>query len=770
MKESRYQWQEETDTIKSEGLFPALKELGLSNDLAPLLWKRGVKQVEDVASFFYPALENLHDPFLLYDMEKAVERIQTAIMNNEKILVYGDYDADGITSTSLMKESLELVGANVSYFIPNRFDDGYGPNKEVYKYYMKQEQVTLIITVDNGVSGHEAIQYAQENNVDVIVTDHHELPEVLPNAYAIIHPRHPLGEYPFGDLAGVGVAFKLSSALLGEIPIDALDLVAIGTIADLVSLTDENRALVKLGLDRLKETDRIGLQIMFSETKVNLTELNEETVGFTIGPRLNAIGRLGDGSPGVELLTTFDDEAAEQIVRDVEASNDERKEIVQRISGEALLMAEQESSDFNLIIKEGWHQGVLGIVASKVVQKMGRPTLIMTYDEQTGLIKGSGRSTEHLDMFQFLTQMKDKFVSFGGHHMACGLSFEKDKVESIREAIKTQLAAGEYDFSQKPALAIDENLAIDQITVKKIEQLNQLRPFGTDNPAPYFKIDPETMTSMKRLGVNQDHLKLLVRSGETDLDCIGFSFGDALEEIESGSGLSLVGQVSINEWNGQRKPQFQITDYCVNGIQIFDARGKKAQNFELSKNDICGLVFTQPFYDKFSKTMNVQLFDVEKSDSLDTYQTIAILECPPSLEVAEKMAVTYDVSRWVLLCETDFDHYLTGIPTRDDFGKLFKLIHQQSSIDVRHKLDAIISYLKIDKNKVIFMIKVFFELGFVTIEDGLMKRVENPPHRPLTESTKYQAYLKKIESEKLFICSNTGEIKQWLCSIGGNKK
>ncbi|MGO2082398.1 single-stranded-DNA-specific exonuclease RecJ [Vagococcus sp.] len=767
MKISNYHWQELEKSSGSSILVPALKELKLSEELAPLLWQRKIRKIEDVAPFFYPALTNLYDPFLLYDMQKVVDRIQKAIMNDERILIYGDYDADGITSTSVMKEGLELIGANVQYYLPNRFDDGYGPNIDVYKYFIKQEKIDLIITVDNGVSGHEAIAYAKEVGVDVIVTDHHELPETLPDAYAIIHPKHPEGNYPFEELAGVGVAFKVVTALLGEVPVEALDLVAIGTIADLVSLTDENRVLVKLGLDVLRQTDRMGLQSLVKVAELSFSEITEETVGFSIGPRLNAIGRLGDAMPGVELLTTFDDELADHIAQDIDAKNKERKEIVAQTTKDAFnLLEASEETPFQIIVKKDWHEGVLGIVASQIVQKTQKPTLVMSLNEETGIVKGSGRSIEQIDLFNLLNQLKDDFISFGGHHMAAGLSFEYSKLAIIQEKIKTIYSQEKFDLSKKETLSFDGVLDIKEISLEKIESFNQLGPFGTDNPVPYFKIKTTEIKQLRKIGMNQDHLKLQACQDDESLDCIAFSFGEESLEFESGDKWEIIGHLTINEWNGRKKPQLMIKDYQVLGTQIFDQRGKhQLSTLPNSDQTQHGFVI---FTEKFATDDRFVLFDSGKEDQFKNYENLTIVECPPSLEVAQKFVLSTTCTRWFLECQTDFDHYLEGIPSREIFGKLFKLINQQPSVDIRYKLPDLIHFLKIDKNILIFMIQVFFELGFVTIEDGLMKRVENPPHRALDESKEYQAFLKKIDSEKLFVCSNIGEIKQWIDSIGGN--
>lgn len=303
MKRANFHWLRPQKSELSANFEEMIQARGLSPLIGQLLWQRNIRTAADLQSFLEPDLQGLHDPFLFYDMEKAVDRIQTAIMNEERILIYGDYDADGITSTTVLKEALELLGADVEFYLPNRFTDGYGPNLSVYQDKIAAG-VQLIITVDNGVSGHEALAYAKEAQVDVIVTDHHELPPELPDAYAIIHPRHPLGNYPFSDLAGVGVAFKVATALLEEVPVELLDLVAIGTIADMVSLTGENRILVTNGLKMIQQTERAGLSALIEVSGLKKRAINETDIGFAIGPRLNAIGRLEDANPAVTLMST----------------------------------------------------------------------------------------------------------------------------------------------------------------------------------------------------------------------------------------------------------------------------------------------------------------------------------------------------------------------------------------------------------------------------------------------------------------------------------
>lgn len=430
MKKSSFDWQfRESSSIDST--FKAeLANQGYSETFAELLWNRDIHTLEAFKQLMKANIDDLHDPFLMHDMDKAVDRIQIAIMEGQPILIYGDYDADGITSTSIMLETLEMIGANVQYVLPNRFIHGYGPNKELFAEKIN-EGVKLIVTVDNGVAGNEAIEFANSQGVDVIVTDHHEMPPVLPDAYCIIHPRHPEGSYPFGELAGAGVAFKLATALLEEVPLEMLDLVTIGTVADLVSMTGENRNLVKLGLQAIKQTQRLGLLELLKVSSVDLQKVDETSIGFSLGPRLNAIGRLGDPNPAVELMTTFDDEVAQNLAEKLNKINEDRKTIVQETTAEAIALVNPGDA-VHLIAKEGWNPGVLGIVAGNILKQTGCPTIVLSIDEN-GVAKGSGRSIDALDLFSMLNTMRSEFTHFGGHAAAVGLTMPSENIDTLRK-------------------------------------------------------------------------------------------------------------------------------------------------------------------------------------------------------------------------------------------------------------------------------------------------------------------------------------------------
>ena len=448
-----YNWQF-SPQVEDEDFTKIAKKAGLGPEVARLLYSRGVKKQEALSRFLTPTLDDLHDPYLLHDMDKAVERIRRAIEDGEFILIYGDYDADGMTSASIVKESLEQLGAECLVYLPNRFTDGYGPNASVYKYFIEQQGVSLIVTVDNGVAGHEAIDLAQSMGVDVIVTDHHSMPEVLPDAYAIVHPEHPDADYPFKHLAGCGVAFKLACALLEEVQVELLDLVAIGTIADMVSLTDENRIMVQYGLEVLRNTQRMGLQEMFNIAGIARNDVTEETVGFQLAPRLNALGRLDDPNPAIDLLTGFDDEEVHEIALMIHEKNEERKEIVQAIYQEAKAMVDP-AKKVQILAKEGWNPGVLGIVAGRLLEELGQTVIVLNLED--GRAKGSARSIEALDIFEALDPHRNLFIAFGGHAGAAGMTLEADKLDTLSEILESYVLDKGLDTT-KNNLALDEEL------------------------------------------------------------------------------------------------------------------------------------------------------------------------------------------------------------------------------------------------------------------------------------------------------------------------
>lgn len=480
-----------------------------------------------------------HDALQLSDMTKAIERIKRAIANDEKILVYGDYDADGVTSTTILVTTLQLLGAQVGWHIPNRFTEGYGPNELAFRN-AHDEGITLIITVDNGIQGHNEIKMVQDLGVDVIVTDHHEIGSTLPEAYAIVHPMHPSFNYPFQQLCGAGVAYKLAQALIENVPDYFKALVAIGTIADLVSLTDENRSLVKQGLKVLNDQCPTSVKALLKEAGYN-DNIDEETIGFIIGPRLNAVGRLDDASLACELLMTDDEEEAAFLAEQVEHFNRERKDIVATITEEAMAMAEtkvKKGDLFLLLVKENWHEGVLGIVASKIVETFALPTLILNIDREQNHAKGSARSIDQVSMFEILSAHQELIAKFGGHHMAAGMTMDIENIESLAEGLNKWMKELSKTTSLDPVKPVDVLLTENDITIKNIRDMNRLRPFGTDFSRPIFEMDDLSVSSVKAIGQQKNHLKLTL--GESNIAALFWQNGHLEPELQDEQPINIL--------------------------------------------------------------------------------------------------------------------------------------------------------------------------------------------------------------------------------------
>ena len=488
MIDSHYDWQVKHVDQPAAAAQEAAEQLKIDPMIAQILINRGYDTTEKMQTFLTPDLSQLHDPLTMHDMQKGVERIQAAIMNAEKVTIYGDYDADGVTSTAIMYETLDQLGANVDYFIPNRFVDGYGPNTAAFERLI-EGGTKLIVTVDNGVSGHDAIARANELGCDVVVTDHHELPEELPDAAAVIHPRHPDGNYPFGGLSGAGVAFKVATVLLEEVPQELLDLAALGTVADLVPLVDENRVLVSLGLQILAQTDRLGLVNLMQGAGIDPSRLTEQSIGFGIAPRLNALGRLDDAAPAVELLTTLDDQRASELAQLTEKQNKYRQQLVADISETALTQAQDAAHSAHpalVITGEHWHEGVLGIVASKVVEATGKPTVVLNVNAENNTAKGSGRSVAGFNLFEAFDGHRDLMVAFGGHAGAVGMTAKADHLTAPQAAFDDGAVTQHPTDQPKIQLNVAGNLTAEQVTFTLSDQSQQVAPLGTGKPVPLF--------------------------------------------------------------------------------------------------------------------------------------------------------------------------------------------------------------------------------------------------------------------------------------------
>ena len=731
-----YNWQF-APQVEDADFTKIAKSVGLSSEVACLLFQRGIKDESSLKKFLEPSLEDLHDPYLLHEMDKAVDRIRQAIEQGELILVYGDYDADGMTSASIVKESLEQLGAECLVYLPNRFTDGYGPNASVYKYFIGQQGVSLIVTVDNGVAGHEAIDLAQSMGVDVIVTDHHSMPEVLPDAYAIVHPEHPEADYPFKHLAGCGVAFKLACALLEEVQVELLDLVAIGTIADMVSLTDENRIMVQYGLEVLRNTQRIGLQELFEIAGISSSDITEETVGFQLAPRLNALGRLADPNPAIDLLTGFDDEEVHEIALMIQEKNEERKEIVQSIYEEAKSLVDPNKS-VQVLAKEGWNPGVLGIVAGRLLEELGQTVIVLNIED--GRAKGSARSIEAVNIFEALDPHRSIFLAFGGHAGAAGMTLEVEQLDALSEILETYVKDKGIAAKGKSRLYLDEELDLESLSLDTVKSFEKLAPFGMDNQKPVFYIRDFQVENARSMGAGDSHLKLKISKGTANFEVVAFGQGAKATEFAQTKQLELAVTLSVNQWNGQTTLQLMMVDARVDGVQLFNIRVKNA----VLPDGVPVLDFTG------------ELPDISSSPA------VVVKNIPEDIRILKDIFQQHDFSAVYFKNDIEKPYYLTGYGTREQFAKLYKTIYQFPEFDIRYKLKDLSAYLKIEQILLVKMIQIFEELGFVTIENGVMRVNKDAAKRDIAESQIYQNLKQTVKDQEMLALGTVQEIYDFL--------
>jgi single-stranded-DNA-specific exonuclease len=780
-----------------------VQEMNLSPLIAKLLVSRGIKAVTEAELFLSADETHFHDPFLLDGMKAAVERIQKALIHKEKIRIYGDYDADGVSSTSLMVQLLKSLDADYDYYIPHRMNEGYGLNRNAMDLARKSG-VSLIITVDTGISAVEEIAYANELGLDVIVTDHHEPPELLPQAFAIINPKKPGCPYPFKQLAGVGVAFKLAHALLGRIPVELLEMATLGTIADLMPLLDENRLLVKLGLERLRATALPGFKALLNVSGIDRATVTAMHVGFSLAPRINASGRLESADAAVRLLTTNNEQEAEHLAFDLDVLNKERQRIVEEMTIEALQMVEKDP-DFHkrkviVLAKEEWNVGVIGIVASKLLDKFYRPAIILGIDPKTGLAKGSARSIAGFDLYKALSQSADLFKHYGGHQAAAGMTIHQDHLPELESRL--DILAGEWLASEDfiPILHADHACDLVGMPLELIQQLDQLSPYGMGNPMPKFIFNGLRIDEMKTMGREQQHLKLVLTESKAELACtmeaIAFNKGTLSNLISSTALVDVYGELSVNEWNGVRKPQLMLQDIRVSKPQLFDWRGTK--DIEKKWTDVASRNLSQrtSATEKALKgTVGVIVFDeAQKSllppsltmlgcslwlagtsgsiTPLNSYaremdfgfcQDIIYYFLPSGLKPLQmSLSLATRVERIYALFQDSDPSQNTAIPGRDLFKSVYGTIQQKPSIDMNSLSVSFSKRSGLTPTMIRFILEVFEELGLITREGQSYYCTPSPQKRELSSSTQYQQRLQRQEVEQNLLYSSAQDLSRWV--------
>jgi single-stranded-DNA-specific exonuclease len=545
----------------------------LPDPLARVLVARGMTEPDSVRRFLRPTLDGLHDPFGLPDMRPAVERIETALEAEQTIFVHGDFDADGMSATALAVRGLERLGGRVVPFVPHRIEDGYDLRVEGVER-AAEAGASLILTVDCGVTAVEAVSTAAGRGIDVVVTDHHRPGPELPAALAVVNPMRADAGYPFQGLAGVGVAFKLVSALFARAGVpdpelyQHLDLVALGTVADQMPLTGENRALVRAGLRALARTRKPGLRALLRRAGIDPREpIGTDDIAFRLGPRLNSVGRMAAAETGVRLLLTDDPAEAEVLAVHLDEQNTARRRTDREVTEEVERVLDQTfdaaSEPAVVVWGDDWHRGVVGIVASRMVERWSRPAVVVSFDGDRG--EGSGRSVEGFHLFDALTECEDLLEGFGGHRMAAGLRIRRDRIEEFAARLRG-LAAARLDAApESPELAIDLELPLAAVGDELVAALRHLAPYGTGNPAPVLAVRGTRIEKPTAVGRSGAHLQLTLRDGDATLRAIGFGLGQRLAEIREGDRCDVAFHLERDVWRGRERHQARLLDIRPSG-------------------------------------------------------------------------------------------------------------------------------------------------------------------------------------------------------------
>lgn len=547
--------------INEEDINKICEENNLSQLIGSILASKKIISKDEIREFLNPTRDDFHDPFLMPDMEKAVERILIAIQNKEKIIIYGDYDVDGITSVTVLKKFLEEQGLKTGEYIPNRLNEGYGLNKEAVKN-ISEQGYTLIITVDCGISCIEEIEYAKELGMEVIVTDHHEPGEIIPDCLAVVDAKRKDNKYPFNQLAGVGVVFKLIQSISLKLNLEAkeylkyLDIVCVGTISDIVPLIDENRVITKLGLKLVEKTRNIGLKTLLEST--GYKEINSTTISFGIAPRINACGRMGEEKEALELFLTNNIQEAKQISERLNQYNIERQETEKQIFKQAIQEIEEGNKDVPCIIlgKEGWHHGIIGIVASKVTDIYFKPSILICFEGEEG--KGSGRSIPGFDLHDAVMNCNTYVEKFGGHSMAIGINVKKENFEKFKKEFE-EYVQNSHINDIIPIIKIDKEIDLRKINIQDIRDLKLLEPYGEANKMPLFLIKNMKIQSIRTLSEGK-HIKLKLGIDNYVADAIGFNMGNIAEQYLIGDRVDVVGSLEINDFGDNENIQINLKD------------------------------------------------------------------------------------------------------------------------------------------------------------------------------------------------------------------
>lgn len=674
-----------------------------------------------------------YDPFLFSQMEQAVKRIKKAIEAQEPILIYGDYDADGVTGTSILMRCLRELGALVNFYIPNRFYEGYGPNEDAFMQAIG-EGYKLIITVDNGISGIEEADLLTPYGVDLIITDHHQPKEILPIAFSIIHPEIDEA-YPFKKLAGAGVALKLAQALLGEeLSDDYYAIAVLGTIGDVVLLMDENRSIVKRGLKALRETSLAGLTALMEKAGISQLDLDEVNVGFEICPRLNAPGRMDEASLAVELLITDDNFEALELADQIESLNIERQKVTQKVIEQAQSQVTEDMLETKKVIvlhDANWHEGILGIVAGRLSKQWQKAVFVLT-DDHEGFAKGSARAVEGIHLFDLLSESMGLIKRFGGHALAAGITLLPENIQALEDQLNESLK----EVSISKTQSVDLELPLSNATLEFIDDLSQLAPFGEGNRPPVFLFKDVKVKNVKQIGNKLQHLKFTIYQDDHQIEAIAFNQAPLFIYLTPETNFDFVGELKINEWNGKRTVQFHFIDVQCEEFQLIDLRNK--QSYEQNKGYL---------------TAATSLTD--NKENLEMIGTLIIDQLPESKGHLERVVKTQKPGNVVL---APLPTEVTFAP-RDKFVTVYKIIKQHGPVVLNDQVYSYFMRLGITKNQLLFILQVFFEVELVIIRNSSVFVTDQSNKRDLSEAPTFKSQKSKLEMLEFFELQTWNQLK-----------
>ena len=713
MLKSKFEWKELTHlAYESAGsdLHPEIERLFLVRGLGTIEDLKSISKTEDI----------WHDPYAFKDMKIAVERIKKAIQNQESILIYSDYDADGVTSTAILMQSLRQLGADVDFYIPHRFFEGYGPNEDAFMQAIGEGH-RLIITVDCGISGVHEAALLKEHGIDLIIIDHHHPKEEIPYAIAIIHPEYD-ENYPFNYLAGAGVTLKVVEALKdGKLEADDYMLAMLGTVGDVVELIDENRTIVKRGLVALQKTTSPSIRALLATSEVNQYEADETTVGFSICPRLNAPGRMDDASMVVELLLAEDEFMATEYATSIDTLNNERKVVTEAIREEAIKLAEAKPlAELKALVlyASDWHEGVLGIVTSKMVEKYGKAVVILTNSDD-GALKGSARAPEGLNILEALIANEELLAKYGGHEGAAGLTLATDDPSELEMGLNNALKNSQVTKT----IPVDMSLSLEELNLKWLSDLSHLAPFGQGNKRPIVKFTGITIKNVKRIGATHQHLKFTMHKNKQTLDAIFFNGASTFIYLTPTAHFDVLCEIELNEWNGNKKLQARIVDIKCDEPQLLDLRNQKLD-----------AVFASFIEDGFIIDGASQSKEALKS----AYQTSKM----PNIILKPLGTMT--------------------MPSRAQFVFIFKTVKEHAPFSLTTEIVDYFEKNGISKAMLGFIIRVFTEVELMSYEGGVVTLKETNEKQDYTLAPSYVSRGAKVAVHEFLELATADEILTYL--------